>query len=178
MSEHIPVFRAALILRDTKTSALIMASDFAPEDGPEGCYLTFEAASGGRMMIFYTKSQIPLNAIGFMCPGPNSTIQGFKFRQAGGRSELIKGIAGGKASTSCPWSFEDTTVIRFDGVVFELDCTNIAISLLSRRSKSTKVFFGVGPIHQDCQGLSGLRYQIPQCRERCRGGYICLPSQG
>jgi len=73
-----------------------MSSKFAEEEGPEGCYLTFEPTSGGRLMLLYTQHQIPLNAIGFMTPGPgNKSIQGFKFKQAGGWSELIKGIAGG-----------------------------------------------------------------------------------
>lgn len=47
------------------------------------------------MMLHYTQNKIPLDAIGFWCPGPKRSIQGFKFKQAGGRSELIKGIAGG-----------------------------------------------------------------------------------
>lgn len=64
-------------------------------DGPEGCYLTFESSSGGQLVLIYAKSEIPLNAIGFWCPGPNHQIQGFKFKSKGGKSELIKGIAGG-----------------------------------------------------------------------------------
>lgn len=69
--------------------------EFAEEEGPEGCYLTFEPTSGGRMMLFYTRNKIPLNAIGFFTPGPEKSIQEFKFKQAAGRTELIKGIAGG-----------------------------------------------------------------------------------
>lgn len=34
-------------------------------EGPEGCYLTFEPSSGGRLMLIYSKGQIPSNAIGF-----------------------------------------------------------------------------------------------------------------
>ena len=64
-------------------------------DGPEGCYLTFEPDSGGRLMLFYSKGEIPKNAVGFWCPGPGKEIQGFKYKQNGGKSELIKGIAGG-----------------------------------------------------------------------------------
>mmetsp|Transcript_45058 Transcript_45058/g.109565 ORF Transcript_45058/g.109565 Transcript_45058/m.109565 type:complete len:225 (-) Transcript_45058:203-877(-) len=64
-------------------------------DGPEGCYLTFESSSGGRLMLVYSRGVIPRNAVGFWCPGPDHQIQGFKFKQAGGKSELIKGIAGG-----------------------------------------------------------------------------------
>ena len=65
------------------------------DDGPEGCYLTFESSSGGRLMLVYSRGIIPRNAVGFWCPGPDHSIQGFKFKQAGGKSELIKGIAGG-----------------------------------------------------------------------------------
>jgi hypothetical protein len=72
-----------------------MSGAFAEEEGPEGCYLIYEPSSGGRLMLFYSRAEIPLNAIGFWCPGPNNSIQGFKFKQAGGRVELIKGIAGG-----------------------------------------------------------------------------------
>jgi hypothetical protein len=72
-----------------------MSFDYADEEGPEGCYLIFESASGGRLVLLYSRGEIPLNAIGFWCPGPGRSIQGFKFKQAGGRVELIKGIAGG-----------------------------------------------------------------------------------
>jgi hypothetical protein len=68
---------------------------FADEEGPEGCYLIFDPSSGGRLILLYSKGKIPLNAIGFWCPGPGCSIQGFKFKQAGGQVELIKGIAGG-----------------------------------------------------------------------------------
>ena len=69
------------------------------QDGPVGCYLTYESSSGGRLMLHYSKgSPVPDNAVGFWCPGPNQTIQEFKFKQAAGRSELIKGIAGGDAN--------------------------------------------------------------------------------
>ena len=69
-----------------------------PEQGPTGCYLVYEPSSGGRLMLHYSQGIIPDNAVGFWCPGPNKKIQGFKFKQAGGRSELIKGIAGGDAN--------------------------------------------------------------------------------
>jgi len=67
-------------------------------DGPMGCYLTYESDSGGKLCLTYTKSAIPENAIGFWTPGPGNTIQGFKFKQHGGRSTLISGIAGGDAN--------------------------------------------------------------------------------
>mmetsp|Transcript_28199 Transcript_28199/g.39675 ORF Transcript_28199/g.39675 Transcript_28199/m.39675 type:complete len:429 (+) Transcript_28199:60-1346(+) len=65
----------------------------------EGCYLTYESDSGGRLMLHYVRGlDIPDNAVGFWTPGAGKSIQGFKFKQAGGRSELIKGIAGGDAN--------------------------------------------------------------------------------
>ena len=68
------------------------------DTGPEGCYLTYESDSGGRMMLHYSKGEIPDHAIGFWQAGDDKKIQEFKFKQAGGRSELIKGIAGGDAN--------------------------------------------------------------------------------
>ncbi|CAJ1961361.1 unnamed protein product [Cylindrotheca closterium] len=67
--------------------------EFATEEGPEGCYLMFDTLSGGRLLLYYSRGKIPLNAIGFWCPGPGKAIQGFKFKQSS--QELIKGIAGG-----------------------------------------------------------------------------------
>lgn len=68
------------------------------EVGPVGAYLVYEPTSGGRLMIHYSTGPVPDNAVGFWCPGPHDVIQGFKFKQAGGRQELIKGIAGGDAN--------------------------------------------------------------------------------
>lgn len=68
------------------------------DDGPEGCYLVYESDSGGKLMLFYSKGTIPDNAVGFFCAMAPKKIQDFKFKQAGGRSELIKGIAGGDAN--------------------------------------------------------------------------------
>jgi hypothetical protein len=49
-------------------------------------------------MLYYSQGPVPSNAVGFWCPGPGKKIQPFKFRQAAGRVELIKGIAGGDAN--------------------------------------------------------------------------------
>jgi hypothetical protein len=68
------------------------------EQGPVGCYLVYEPVAGGRLMLHYSQGYVPDNAVGFWCPGDGKSIQGFKFKQAGGRSELIKGIAGGDAN--------------------------------------------------------------------------------
>lgn len=68
------------------------------EDGPEGCYLLYEADSGGKLTLQYSRGEVPQQAIGFWCAGDGKKIQGFKFKSQGGRSELIKGIAGGDAN--------------------------------------------------------------------------------
>mmetsp|Transcript_19273 Transcript_19273/g.24861 ORF Transcript_19273/g.24861 Transcript_19273/m.24861 type:complete len:188 (+) Transcript_19273:191-754(+) len=69
-----------------------------PTHGPAGCYLCYEVTSGGRLMLHYSQGHVPDNAVGFWLPTGDQSIQGFKFKQAGGRSELIKGIAGGDSN--------------------------------------------------------------------------------
>ncbi|EEC44585.1 predicted protein [Phaeodactylum tricornutum CCAP 1055/1] len=69
-----------------------------PEHGPVGCYLVYEPTSGGRLIVHYSRGEVPENAVGFWCPGEGQTIQGFKFSQNAGRQELIKGIAGGDSN--------------------------------------------------------------------------------
>ena len=73
------------------------STDPAP-NGPEGCYLLFESDSGGKLMLQYSQGMVPQNSVGFWAPGEGKKIQGFKFKQSGGRSELIKGIAGGDSN--------------------------------------------------------------------------------
>ena len=46
----------------------------------------------------YSRGEVPPNPVGFWVPGSGKKIQGFKFNQASGRSELIKGIAGGDSN--------------------------------------------------------------------------------
>jgi Immune Mapped Protein 2 (IMP2) N-terminal domain len=66
--------------------------------GPTGCYLVYEPSSGGRLMIHYSTGVVPDNAVGFWAPAPSHPIQKFKFTGAAGRSELIRGIAGGDSN--------------------------------------------------------------------------------
>jgi hypothetical protein len=73
-------------------------TDDHEEQGPTGCYLVYEPVAGGRLMLHYSQGYVPDNAVGFWCPGPDHEMQGFKFKQAGGQSELINGIAGGDAN--------------------------------------------------------------------------------
>lgn len=44
-----------------------MLQDEIVEDltGPKGCYLVYEGASGGRLMLLYSEGKIPKNAVGF-----------------------------------------------------------------------------------------------------------------
>jgi hypothetical protein len=68
-------------------------------DPTVGCYLSYETNSGGRLVLCYKNGgKAPSNAIGFWAAGEGKSIQGFKFKQDCGRSELIKGIAGGDSN--------------------------------------------------------------------------------
>lgn len=49
-------------------------------------------------MLHYSEGPVPDNAVGFFSPGAGHKIQLFKFKQNSGRSELIKGIAGGDSN--------------------------------------------------------------------------------
>ena len=59
----------------------------------EGCYLLFDPTSGGKLTINYSKTMVE-GAIGFWAPGKGKKLQGFKFKQNQGRSDLMKGLAG------------------------------------------------------------------------------------
>ena len=59
----------------------------------EGCYLIFDCASGGTLTLQYSKTVVE-GAIGFWAPGKGKKLQGFKFTQKQGRSDLMTGIAG------------------------------------------------------------------------------------
>jgi len=63
----------------------------------EGCYLVYESDSSGRLMAVFCKADTPSpeNAVGFWSPGEGKKIQGFKFKQNSGRSELVRGCSGG-----------------------------------------------------------------------------------
>ena len=59
----------------------------------EGCYLIFDSASGGTLTLQYSKTVVE-GAIGFWAPGKGTKLQGFKFTQKQGWSDLMTGIAG------------------------------------------------------------------------------------
>ena len=63
-----------------------------------GCYLVYESNSGGCLVLQYSEGPVPGNAVGFFSPGAGHKIQPFKFKQNSGKSELIKGIAGGDSN--------------------------------------------------------------------------------
>jgi hypothetical protein len=100
--ESTPLLSYSLAFQSTPSVLQSLASlnkmSTEEEKGPVGCYLVFEPSSGGRLMLVYSKGSVPTNAVGFWLPGEGQIIQGFKFSSAGGRSELIKGIAGGDAN--------------------------------------------------------------------------------
>jgi hypothetical protein len=64
--------------------------------GPVGCYLVYESSSGGRLVLQYSQGHVPANAVGFY--GGGKPIASWKFQQHHGRSDLIKGIAGGDSN--------------------------------------------------------------------------------
>ena len=92
----------SVMASDASSAAIVATSSSNDNDddnlGPEGCYLVYEPDSGGRLMIVYSHGYVPMNAVGFWCCGEGKRIQGFKFKQNCGRSELIKGIAGGDSN--------------------------------------------------------------------------------
>jgi len=78
-----------------------LESEEEPVDEPspsteEGCYLVYSETSGGRLILQYSHTRVK-EAIGFWCPGMKKKLQGFKFKQNGGRTDLIKGIVGSDA---------------------------------------------------------------------------------
>jgi hypothetical protein len=103
-SPFYPLLYALFKIMTDKTHAAATTTNNVDDDddyeetGPEGCYLTYESDSGGKLMLYYSKGDIPEHAVGFWSCGEGKKIQGFKFTQHGGKSELIKGIAGGDAN--------------------------------------------------------------------------------
>lgn len=64
-----------------------------PKPTSEGCYLSYVTNNGGSMAIKYSHDVVD-GAIGFWYPGPGNSIQGFKFKQNQGRSDIIKNVIG------------------------------------------------------------------------------------
>ena len=60
--------------------------------GTKGCYMTFEPVSQGTLFVHWSETPIE-GAIAFFAPRKN--VPGFKFKQNGGRSELIREMSGG-----------------------------------------------------------------------------------
>jgi hypothetical protein len=64
-------------------------------DSTDGaCYLIYEPASSGQLVVHYSKTRIE-HAIGMWTPGPGHKITGFKFKQNLGKSVLIGSCASG-----------------------------------------------------------------------------------
>lgn len=62
----------------------------------DGCYLIYDNASGGTLVLHYSHSQTPENAVGFFVPAKDRKIQDFKYDTDSGYVELIRGIVGGE----------------------------------------------------------------------------------
>jgi hypothetical protein len=77
---------------DTADQSSFVMTEEATQDG---CYLIYDSASGGTLVLHYSHEEIPENAVGFWAPGHGKLIRDFKFKGKGGYSELIRGIVGG-----------------------------------------------------------------------------------
>ena len=58
-----------------------------------GCYLVYNT-DGAKLILHYSKTAVP-DALGFWQPGAGKKIQGFKFKQNSGRSDLQTNCASG-----------------------------------------------------------------------------------
>ena len=99
----IPVIFSPPKLRESfktqqKKSVASMSQNITPPLEPgkapeEGCYLIFDPTSGGKLVIQYSKTKIE-GASGFWFPGKGKKLQGFKFKQNQGRSDLVRDMSG------------------------------------------------------------------------------------
>lgn len=81
---------------DNDDKASSSSSSFRVKDNinlDDGCYLIYDAASGGTLVLHYSHEKVPENAVGFF--QPSQRIQEFKYTNHGGYVELIRGIIGG-----------------------------------------------------------------------------------
>merc|ERR1712232_1226417 len=67
-------------------------SNSPPSEIGMGCYLTFESVSEGTLFLNWCETKIE-NAYAYFSPG--KSVPKFKFKQNGGKSELIRGMRGG-----------------------------------------------------------------------------------
>lgn len=87
------VFGGVLTLRPSNPLVQMISTS------QEGCYLTYETDSGGRLMLQYQqRGRIPNTAVAFWAPGKGEKLLPFKFERNGGKSELVRGIAGGDSN--------------------------------------------------------------------------------
>lgn len=62
-----------------------------------GCYLLFEMESEGSLFLHWSETPVP-GAIAYFAPSPKKSLPAFKFKQNGGRAELIRGFKGATKS--------------------------------------------------------------------------------
>lgn len=106
------------------------------------------------------------------CAGPGKSIQGFKFKRAGGRSELIRGIAGGDQNRKkyfSGWCQFIKLAKAFDGYVIKF--REYTARTQTRRGCSEHDFFLT---------LSSFRSRsnLSQFWAGCRSWYLWLQKQG
>ena len=83
---------------ETFVEVMDIIMDEAPEasgvtfDDESGCYLTFEPTNNGTLFTNWSHTRVP-NAFAFFLPGKK--VPGFKYKQKGGRDEIIRGMRGG-----------------------------------------------------------------------------------
>eukprot|EP00808_Paulinella_micropora_P019087 g15506.t1 len=66
-------------------------SDSKGESTEDGCYLTFDSASQGTLFTTWSKTKVE-GAVAFIAPG--KAVPGFKYKQKGGRAELMRPCGG------------------------------------------------------------------------------------
>ena len=93
---------------DVSPSSVIVRVETTKENEPkeepiperneeEGCYLVYTEDSGGKLVLYYSRTVIE-DAVGFWMPKGGKKFQGFKFSHNQGKVDLIKGIAGGDSN--------------------------------------------------------------------------------
>lgn len=82
------------LLRPTRKSSA--EKPVVPVVAGGACYLVYDPDSSGKLLLNYSRTPVD-RAIGMWTPGPGHRIQGFKYSQNLGRSELIGNCTSGMA---------------------------------------------------------------------------------
>jgi len=90
--------------RDASTKSLRIDDGMAEV----GCYLTWEPAGEGSMILTWSEMHVA-NAMAFFRPHSSKPVPKFKFKQNGGRTELIRNLRGGTGSKGMQRYYEGWT---------------------------------------------------------------------